>query len=455
MSLHRKVIIGLILVVSGWSRLPDYKTVQVQVEKQGDRISVRDSEGRGVLFYRGMDEVGEWLTTRPESWEADLQSVVRTSLRGDSLPEFLPKQFRLFEPKTVAMGIGVWSINNIWSFGSQNTGTATTFQLDSAFVYGTSGDALVVAFNSPVSQTNAALTAYFYCTAKTGTPNESVMDIYASAGAGEDAQRPDTGGSPLATSSNVDPSACGTPQWLTYPIASISLTRGQWYFLIVRNTEGAPGTDNFTITSRSIVNGYGSIVDIMRSCQTTDGITTDPTCSSGILGHGVLKFGDGTIWGNPYVTSSASASNTNYRGNRYTFPEDVIVSGVKGGGTITTSIDTTLEVYSGASQLATTTLDVASKGNSIAAFFAPITFPGGTDIDVVMKPASASNLGSNSTMGNSPPADVQAAAGVVTGVNGATPGSFTETANQFIPYALIVDTNPAISGGSSAVVGAQ
>jgi len=75
---------------------------------------------------------------------------------------------------------------------------------------------------------------------------------------------------------------------------------------------------------------------------------------------------------------------------------------------------------------------------------------------VVIKPGSNSTGGTYVTIGNSPPADVQTSAGPVTYVNGTTPGSFTETANRFIPMGLIIDTNPAISsGGGGCIIGGR
>jgi len=341
--------------------------------------------------------------------------------------------------------------------------TAATFALDSAFVYGTSGDGYFIIFNSPKSQTNGALTVYVYCTAATGSPTSSSVDIFDSAQDGEDPQRPDAGASPLASSSNTDASGCTSASWLTYSISSVSLTAGNWYFLIVQNDTGTPASNNFTVQTR-VLNGvtgasssaqnYGQLS--MRGGTVTDGFTTDGTINTSTQPPAaVITFADSAVIGEPFVTTANPASNTNYRGTRFNFDEDIKIAGASiaiGLGATNTG---TLEVYNGSTQLATITLQEYALGNSTAAFFSsPITFPGGVDIDVVVKPGSNSTAGAYVTVGTSPPADVQAAASssAFSYVNGATPGSFTETDYQFIPIMLTIDTNPAISGGGSSQI---
>lgn len=354
-----------------------------------------------------------------------------------------------------AAPIGKWSNNFQNQFGFYSTNAVATFAVDSAFVYGVSGSAWIAIFNSPVSQTNGAFTLYVYCSAVTGTPGSSSIDIYASSSGG-DGQRPS--GSILATSSNTSASGCGTASWLTYSIASISLTVGQYYFVILHNDTAVPGSNNFTLTTRGVSPSanVGTFNRLFATCSTTDGISTDPTCGSAtIQPHGVMKFSDGTIIGYPFVVTAASTSNTAYRGNRYNFDEDMKVAGVTVIGVVATSSVVTMEVYNGASQLSTVTMDNYSRLNGMSAFFAaPVTFSGGTAIDVVWKPSANTTMGTYMTTGNSPPADVTTSAGTgISYVTGATPGSFTNTVAQFIPLALILDTNPAIASGGACVIG--
>lgn len=49
-------------------------------------------------------------------------------------------------------------------------GTAASVTLDSASVFYTSGDCWFLKFISPVTQSNANLDLYLYCTAVTGSP---------------------------------------------------------------------------------------------------------------------------------------------------------------------------------------------------------------------------------------------------------------------------------------------
>ena len=454
--MKRLILLATILFL-GLDRVPEGRIVKVKVEQQEDRLSIVNQDGLGVLFYRGMDEVSEWLAATPAApWEADLQRVVKDGLGGELMPAPL-RRFRLVDPRAEALAIDIWSRNQNFRFGYTGSSTTATLALDSVFVYETSGDGAIWYFNSPVTQSSAALTVYVYCTAATGSATSSSVVIYDSqTDTAGDPQRPPAGASPLATSGNVDASSCGTAKWLTYSIASVSLTAGSWYFVIAKNDTATPGSNHFTVMTRGPLfsqvgtpSGTGITGPGIRASTTTDGITTDPSqaTSNTQQAAAVIKFGDGTIIGSPWVATSASASNDEYRGTRFTFDEDVIVSGVTVANTVTATIATTLEIYNGASQLRTVTLDVFSKGNGISANFAAITFTGGTAIDVVLKPASSATVGTYATIGTSPPADVQTAAGPVTYVNGATPGSFTNTSNRMIPITLTIDTNPAISGG--------
>jgi len=342
-----------------------------------------------------------------------------------------------------------WSrVPGVWNVAISNVGTLTTFDLDSAFVHGTSGDAWLCRFISPVSQTDAALNLYVWVNAVTGSPTDVRLGVYRGAQAGQDPQRPETAGgsSPLAESAATDLSAMAG-HWATFTIASVSLTRGFTYFLILDNRTTTPASHFPAIAVRGKWNGAsgaeGCGFEMVGS--STNGITTDPTLLV-YPGPAVIAFGDGTLLGNPYVGDVTHASNANDRGIRYRFAEDVLVSGFALNGVSAAAATAELNATVGGANVATQALDLsAANGVAMASRWTPTTLTAGISYDAVMTFSGNTSSGGIINMGEAaPPTDVQACRpqGALGYVDGATPGSYTFDPLSLMLGVLVVDDVP-------------
>ena len=343
-------------------------------------------------------------------------------------------------------------------------GSATnTAAMDTAFVYGTSGDAFFTRVTAPVGQSAATLTAYFYVVAVTGTPDFQ-MGVYNGPVTGGDLERPEAGGSDLASApSTLSLSSADDGTWVS-ATCTVSLTAGNNYFVILKNTHGTPASNNATFRYRGALDGIGTNgTAVYSSCQTgytTDGFTTDPTVQASSFGCIIVKFSDGTLLGNPYVSSSAHASNTNSRGIRVQFTEDVVVSGISTPGLGTTVNGVGVYPTASGTPIVSASGDATAEEKSGIFRFAPTTLTGGTSYDIVTNFATNSTIGTFYTMGEAEgnvPADVIACRplGTFGSVDG-TVGSMTFNTSQITATALIIDNFPAIAsggGGAYAFIG--
>lgn len=323
--------------------------------------------------------------------------------------------------------------------GAMSAGvTGTTFALAANFTNATSGSAYAMRFISPISQTNSVLTIYAFLTAKTGSPTAIKAAVFAGPSGVMDAQRPDTGAA-LATSGAVDVSAQTDSTWTTFSISSISLTAGVTYWLVIFNDTATPASNNATYMTRGWNGNLGSAR--FPAYTTTDGFTTDPTVvSAGSEAMIVIKFSDGSLLGNPFAVTTAHASNTNDRGNRYVFDATTIVDGVYLGinGLLNANL-TEIKVYQGATEVASVTLDLSGKTNLGSLYFdAPVTFASGIAYDVVGKFSGNVAASNRIDGGVSPPSDVvNCMPAGIKYVDGATPGSYTAVDGMTSIFLLI------------------
>lgn len=337
--------------------------------------------------------------------------------------------------------------------GALDTGTPTSSaNIDTAFVFETSGDAFAARFVAPESQSAATLTFYAFCTALTGTPTFQVEVREGYNGSG-DIDRPRTGGSNIGSSSSTVTSPAANT-WVSWTV-TCSLTAGDVYWVLVKNTHATPASNHATFQYRGALDSIasGAIVTPQQyfalGGYTTDGFATDPTVSTASIGTWVIKFSSGALLGMPFVASSAHASNQNSRGVRVQFTEDVVMSGVISG--IAASA-TGVSIYQGGSLVVSEAGDSSSASRPVYRI-APITLTGGTDYDVVITFGVNSTQGTFYTMGQaegSVPTDVKACmpSFIVGAIDGAGP-TFTPDTSQLQLLQLIVDDNPAIAGGSS------
>lgn len=338
--------------------------------------------------------------------------------------------------------------------GPYDDGLATnSANIDSAYVFETSGDAFVVRFQAPTPQTSDTLSVYLYCSAVTGTPDFS-MDVRNAASSG-DAQRPAAGGSVISSSPNTVTLGAGDVNtWVGPFTCTVSLTRDAGYFCIIKNTSADPVNNHAAFRYRAALDSFNfmastPLLQMFGAGFTTDGMTSDPTMSfaSGSGGAAVAKFADGTLIGNPYVSDdSAHANNQNDRGNQFTFTEDVEVVGVFGGSSVSQMSHLEINKSSDGTnvvQIATTYF--SETGGSAAGWCAPVTIPGGVAHDYVSVFGSNSTIGSAYTMGEAlanVPADVLACRPFSCAyVDGATPGPYTTVD----PSRIMFYTSPIIA----------
>ena len=355
--------------------------------------------------------------------------------------------------------MGAYSaLPGMMGIGSVDTGAKTSLSLDSAFVFETSGDVVFTRFSSPVAQTNGALTVYAFVEAVTGSPTAVRCAVYNGAqDPSDDQDRPEAGGSALATSGDVDASsAAGT--WITFSLSSLTLVESQTYYVIIFNATGTPGSNYPDIAHRGYVDaanpsqrgGQGFI-----AAFTTNGFSADPTSAQPArLAPICIKFNDGTLMGNPYVDNVAHASNQNDRGSRFTFTEDVTV-----GYVIWNTVDTNIANFeinkaSGGDNIVTVTLDRYLRVDTNHARFSPVTLTGGVAYDFVLTAGANDTFGTIAFMGEaSPPADVIACRIGGGHVDGTTPGSYALDTTKFFLVTVLIDDNPAIAGGGGSVAG--
>ena len=336
-----------------------------------------------------------------------------------------------------------------YGVGIGGTGlTAASYQVDSAYVYETSGKAFFCRFSAPATQTNDALTVYFYPTAVTGSPTFK-LEIR-NANDSVDPDRPDTGTAALATSADVSPTAS---RWSTFAITSVSLVAGNTYYAIIYNTSLVPATDYASWEYKSVLTNYLDLWQFYGG-YTADAFATDPTVGAAGGFPAVLKFASGELLGLPYVVAgSAHANNTNSRGTRVNFPVSVVVNGMSLVGSASGNLATTA-IYQGATPVVSVTATYVMQNRSVSSvLFAPVTLAANTDYDIVWTFGAASTVGTIVTMGETSenlPADVLACRpGGTSGYVDGTVGSFTPDTAQLMPFRLLIDSLPAaVAGGT-------
>lgn len=333
-----------------------------------------------------------------------------------------------------------------------DSGSQAAIQIDSAYVFETSGEAFICRFVSPVNQTNGNLTFYAYASAITGSPDFDAEVRNGPAG-GDDLDRPENGGSTLDTVAGVVPVA-GT--WSTFPFTNLTLVQGQQYYIIVHNAHATPASNHASWNIRGATDGHPNMSTVaaymFQTGYTTDGFTSDPSVTGASQGTAVIKFDDDTKISFPYVGSESHASNTNDRGNRITFLENIKVLGHKHKGT-TTSMDE-VAIRQGASTVITVPTDAFAEGKSSGALYGPLELTKALAYDFIIGYASNSTSGNIYNMGEAEgdlPADVLAcrqAGGYVDGVA----GSYTVDLSKIAGMYLWLDDLVAAAGGAGGLL---
>lgn len=331
--------------------------------------------------------------------------------------------------------------------GSANVNTSfPAISLDFAFTYETGGDAWAMRFVNPVAQSAGTLTVHVFVSTILGSPTDVRAAVYNGPGTADDQDRPEAGGSPLATSGAVDLSGT-TGTWVTFTITGVTLVAGQTYYVIIDNRTGTPGTNYPRIRYQGFFNRFNAtwLQSHTRALYTTDGFTSDPTAGTGYAPC-VLKFDDGTLYGLPYVELDALASSTDDVGNRYAFEEDVTVVGASFKGNNNYTGFEINEAVGGANVL-TATIDRYARLDAGAIVFSPpVRLKGGRAYDCVITRSVAGtwNTGYMGEASGALPADVLACRmNGMAAVHGATPGSYTLDTARLSQMAILLDNNPA------------
>ena len=338
--------------------------------------------------------------------------------------------------------------------GAVDTGTVTSSAtLDTAFVFETSGDAFCARFVAPVSQSSATLTFYAFITAVTGSPTFQIEVREGFDGSG-DVDRPRTAGSNIGTSSSTV-SAPSVNTWCTWTI-TCSLTRGDTYWVLIKNTHGTPASNHATFQIRGALDSGSApgatVAYLGIAGSTIDGFATDPVINTNGPGTWVIKFGDGSLLGFPFVTSTAHTSNANNRGNRFVFNTDVTISGIV--TQILSALLSGVAIAQGGTVLVSETGD-ASTANAAGKGvfrFAPTTLTGGVAYDIYFTFSGSATSGPFYGMGQaegSVPTDVKACMpGYFVGAIDSATTTFTPDTSTIQLMLLILDDFPAPPTGA-------
>ena len=337
-------------------------------------------------------------------------------------------------------------------------GALTTYTLDTDFAWAAGDKSMFIRFISPITQSSGALTYYAYLdSVGSGDTPDTTSVICGLSGVDDDL--PDS--TPIATSGELSLSGSDDATWLTFAFTGVSLTAGGSYFLIIYNSSASPTVDTFSMPYRCIVDVMGGEVNPTWEGYDTAGYTGSvPTyIQSTMQPPFVVKFADGTLYGNPYVnTVSVSGNNSpkTDKGIRVNFSEDVVLSGFQWRDVSAHYVN--CEIHQGASgtPVATDVLDENQQLNQSVARFVPQTLTGGTDYDIVLTYGASTTSGACIDMGEvegNLPADVIACRptwlkGLVTG-DPTTP--YTLDTSRAMHCRLIIDDNPAIAGGSGGI----
>lgn len=303
---------------------------------------------------------------------------------------------------------------------------------------------------SPLTQTNGTFDMYAYLSSKAGSPTGIYCTIYKGATGAENPLCPDISGSIVGISTGVDLTSQSVNTWTNFSLTGITLTGGLTYWAVLSNYTDTPNSNNVSF----LIRGYNGNTATARFLPytTTNSFQSAPTAgTAGSDSPMIVKFGDGSIYGNPYVVSSVHGSDQNDRGNRYTFDAPTNVAGVYiGSNMISLTLLTGLKVYQGTREVSSNTLDLNQINYGGAVYFpTPITFAPNTPYDVVMKYSSSVGSVGNRVSANFPvPNDVLNC--MPTGlqyVDGPAPGSYTTTGGMCALYLLV---NNILAGETSS-----
>ena len=334
------------------------------------------------------------------------------------------------------------------------TGGATSgYLVNSSYTYGSSGDAVACLFRSPVDQTSGNLTVAAYITADSSSASTFEVEIRNAATATSSVIPGTTvlGAAGSGIDLNGDSSS-----WQEFNATTgVTLTQGDYYWAIIKNSSGSPASDHATIATRAATELQASNVAAeyyYGGKYTSDGFATAASNQSGQAPF-VIKFNDGTLLGNPYYNSESLASGTEWRGMRLTFTSDTVVSGFNTTATGSAFNAGNWAVYNGSTAEVSGTMSYMNSQSHPVFFDESFTCLANVAYDFVTKPVSSTTLGHAFWPGDaSPPTMVTDCLLEGTAlVYGSTPGSFTVATDHLFSGAAFIEQINV--GGVSKLVG--
>jgi hypothetical protein len=261
------------------------------------------------------------------------------------------------------------------------SGTRTGFALDSAYVHSTSGDAIAIRYHCQSTNTIDALYLFVDDVAGSLSANPMQCDIY-----NENSGYQLRPGSTLRDSSTACTTPSGADKWVKFTFGSpYTPTVGEILWLVVYNTDAAPGTNYPTILVDTTLAAKVIIGAYLFGFSTTNGFSSDGSSKSEVPAVVV----QGSVYvGQPFTQCNTTyySSNTLERGIQFTPMVNVDVVGLMWASSTTTVTygrilaDSTAPagtaLYSYA--LGSDTNEVTDERAGGKFFDAPVTLTGGT-----------------------------------------------------------------------------
>jgi len=208
--------------------------------------------------------------------------------------------------------------------------SGTTFALNTQYTYNSAGRAASMRIKINAAKTVSSV--YAYLDSKTGSPTTLDWEIRDSTGS------PGVPGSTVVGSGTVTISGVTAPSWISASSLSVSLSADTEYFLIWANTLSDAATNTGTIWTGNLL--FTSPLDYGGSdgMTTTDGFAADRTRLARVPPM-VIGFNGSTAIGNPLISNTTPASDTNRKGLYCStgFTEQLKIFGLASTGLLTNS----------------------------------------------------------------------------------------------------------------------
>lgn len=316
--------------------------------------------------------------------------------------------------------------NNYLAYGPFNVATKAGLALSSAYLAGVSGAAVGMRFIAPT--TGNLTDVYLFITAITGVPGNLTVELHPQTSA----TQPNTG--TTHATQTVAPGVTAN-KWIRCTFGTpFSVTQGVAYWITPGDAAG--GGVNFATVGYQ--GGIASSVQRQMSGFTSaDGFATAGTLQNSTPPM-VLKFSDGTLFGNPFTTNAAYANNQRERGLKIvSLTENLVINGATWSNP--SSNQSGLKIYSGATAPGGTPDLTVTFGNGAASIgstqFPAFTLKKSTIYRIVLT-FSANNTGPNYVQiedfsGNTDITNCAFAGGQMYGTQDDGAGGWTDSIDQF------------------------